>query len=227
MCGNIAKYGYIYAVFVFSEVIPMKKLLLTLALFSLMLVGCGGSKVENPEEALDNALVGFTSCVQGARWQEALEYVTPDEAEVIATPDGYEFKEEYKTAARRLPLSTLRKEGLEVDGRGRLIGIKKAMDEANARNKVSAEQAKVGTNLKQMEDARIKRRLEEGQKIMQEEAEAASQEQEEVVYSNKLTDEEKRKYGSTAEMMAPEESSTTSSEAQEAFDEGAVGGEDE
>lgn len=206
----------------------MKKLLLTLALFSLMLVGCGGSRVDNPDEALDNALVGFTSCVQGARWQEALEYVTSSEAREISSADGYEFKEEYRLAARRLPLSTLRKAGLEVDGSGRLIGIKAAMDEANARNKVSAEQAKVGTNLKQMEDERIKRRLEEGQKIMQEEAEAASQEQEEVVYSNKLTDEEKRKYGSTGELMAPDENtSSASSEAQEAFDEGAVGGEDE
>ena len=206
----------------------MKKLLLTLALFSLMLVGCGGSRVDNPDEALDNALVGFTSCVQGARWQEALEYVTSSEAREISSAVGYEFKEEYRLAARRLPLSTLRKAGLEVDGSGRLIGIKAAMDEANARNKVSAEQAKVGTNLKQMEDERIKRRLEEGQKIMQEEAEAASQEQEEVVYSNKLTDEEKRKYGSTGELMAPDENTSASSnEAQDAFDEGAVGGEDD
>ncbi len=130
-------------------------------------------------------------------------------------------------AARRLPLSVLRKENLEVDGDGRLIGIKAAMDKANERNKMSAEQAKVGTNLKQMEDERIKRRLEQGQKIMQEEADAANQEQEEIVYSNKLTDEEKRKYGSTGELMAPDQNAPVSNEAQEAFDEGAVGGEDE
>lgn len=193
----------------------MKKLLVCFAtLAAVVLSACGGTKSDDPE-ALDNALVGFTSCVQGSRWQEALEYVTPDEADAIATSDGYEFKPDYMTAARRLPLSTLRKAGLEVDSKGRLVGIKDAMDEANERNVMSAEQAKVGTNLKQMEDERIKRRLEQGQKIMQEEADAANQEQEEIVYSNKLTEEEKRKYGSTGELRAAEEFSDENTQAAE------------
>jgi hypothetical protein len=85
-----------------------------------------------------------------------------------------------------------------------LVGIKDAMDEANGRYVMSEEQAKVGTNLKQMEDERVKRRIEQGQKILQEEEEEANQEQEEIVYSNKLTDEEKRKYGSTRDLQAPE-----------------------
>jgi hypothetical protein len=55
-----------------------------------------------------------------------------------------------------------------------------------------------------MEDERVKRRIEQGQKILQEEEEEANQEQEEIVYSNKLTDEEKRKYGSTRDLQAPE-----------------------
>ncbi|MCQ2122896.1 MAG: hypothetical protein MJZ25_01800 [Fibrobacter sp.] len=181
----------------------MKKLMVCLSFVALVLSACGGTKGDDPE-ALDNALTGFTSCVQSARWQEALEYVTPDEADEIATSDGREFKEEYKLAVRRLPLSTLRRAGLEVDRKGRLIGIKDAMDDANERTKMSADQAKVGTNLKQMEDERIKRRLEEGQKIMKEEEEAANQEQEEIVFSNKLTEEEKRKYGSTGELRAAE-----------------------
>ena len=141
----------------------MKKLLLGLFALSLVFSACAGSKSDDPE-ALDTALVGFTSCVQGSRWQEALEYVTEDEANAIS-PDGYEFKDEYKVAARRLPLSTLRKAGLEVDRHGRLVGIKDAMDEANERYVMSENQAKVGTNLKEMEDARIKRRLEEGKKV--------------------------------------------------------------
>ena len=181
----------------------MKKILAYLSLAALVLTGCAGSRSDDPE-AIDNALVGFTSCVQGSRWQEALQYVTPDEADAIATDDGYEFKDQYKTAARRLPLSTLRKAGLEVDGKGRLVGIKDAMDEANERYVMSEDQAKVGTNLKQMEDERVKRRIEQGQKILQEEETEANQEQEEIVYSNKLTDEEKRKYGSTRELLAPE-----------------------
>ena len=180
----------------------MKKFLMGLAFSALALIGCAGTS-DDPE-ALDNALVGFTSCVQGSRWQEALDYVTPDEANQIS-PDGYEFKPEYQVAARRLPLSTLRKAGLQVDGRGRLVGIKAAMDEANERYVVSEEQAKVGTNLEEMEKKHIQQRLEEGQKIMQEEEQEAEQEQQVEVFTNKLTDEEKRKYGSTRDLQAPEE----------------------
>jgi hypothetical protein len=78
------------------------------------------------------------------------------------------------------------------------------MDETNERYKVSEEQAKVGTNLKQMEDDRIKRRLEEGQKILMEEENTAHQEPQVEVLTNRLTDDEKRKYGSTGELLAPE-----------------------
>ena len=69
----------------------MKKLLMGLTLFAMVFSGCAGTS-DDPE-ALDNALVGFTSCVQSSRWQEALEYVTSDEASQIS-PDGYEFKQE-------------------------------------------------------------------------------------------------------------------------------------
>ena len=180
----------------------MKKFLMGLTFMVFALVGCAGTS-DDPE-ALDNALVAFTSCVQSSRWQEALEYVTPDEANQISS-DGYEFKQEYQLAARRLPLSTLRKAGLQVDGKGRLVGIKDAMDEANERYVMSEEQAKVGTNLEEMEKEHIKRRLEEGQKILKEEEEEANQEQQVEVLSNKLTDEEKRKFGSTCDLQAPEE----------------------
>ena len=181
----------------------MKKLLVLLSVMSLFFLGCAGTPQDNGE-ALDNALVTFTSNVQSSRWQEALSNVTPDEARQIGTSDGYEFLPEYQTAASRLPLSTLRKAGLSVDSDGRLVGIKAVMDETNERYKVSEDQAKVGTNLKQMEDDRIKRRLEEGQKILQEEEATAHQEQQVEVLTNRLTDDEKRKYGSTGELLAPE-----------------------
>ena len=181
----------------------MKKLFVLLSAMSLLFLGCAGTPQDNGE-ALDNALVTFTSNVQSSRWQEALSNVTPDEARQIGTSDGYEFLPEYQTAASRLPLSTLRKAGLSVDSEGRLVGIKAVMDETNERYKVSEDQAKVGTNLKQMEDDRIKRRIEEGQKILQEEEATAHQEQQVEVLTNRLTDDEKRKYGSTGELLAPE-----------------------
>ena len=179
----------------------MEKLLLGVSCLAMTLAGCAGTVSDDPEK-IDTALVGFTSCVQSSRWSEALDYVSADEASDIS--DGDEFKEEYKVAARRLPLSTLRKAGLKVDGKGRLIGIKDAMDEANERYKMSEEQAKVGSNLEEMEKEHIRRRLEEGQRVMKQEEEEANKEQEDIVYSNKLTDEEKRKYGSTRDLQAPE-----------------------
>ena len=179
----------------------MKKLLMGVSFLAMVIAGCAGTVSDDPEK-IDTALVGFTSCVQSSRWSEALDYVSADEASDIS--DGDEFKEEYKIAARRLPLSTLRKAGLKVDGKGRLIGIKDAMDEANERYKMSEEQAKVGSNLEEMEKEHIRRRLEEGQRVMQQEEEEAKQDQEEIVYSNKLTEDEKRKYGSTRDLQAPE-----------------------
>ena len=167
----------------------MKKLLILLSTISLFFLGCAGTPKEDSGEALDNALVSFTSSVQSSRWQEALSYVTPDEARQIGTSDGYEFLPEYQTAASRLPLSTLRKAGLSVDSEGRLVGIKSVMDETNERYKVSEDQAKV---------------IEEGQKILQEEEATAHQEQQVEVLTNRLTDDEKRKYGSTGELLAPE-----------------------
>ena len=190
----------------------MKKLLMGVSFLAMIVAGCAGSISDDPEK-IDTALVGFTSCVQGSRWSEALDYVAEDEAREIS--DGDEFKEEYKVAARRLPLSTLRKAGLKVDGKGRLVGIKDAMDEANERYIVSEEQAKVGSNLEEMEKEHIRRRLEEGQRVMKQEEEEANKEQEDIVYSNKLTDEEKRKYGSTRDLQAPEKFQDENTEAAE------------
>ena len=192
----------------------MKKLLIGVSFLAMIIAGCAGSYSDDPEK-IDTALVGFTSCVQSSRWQEALDYVTSDEVSDIATSDGYEFKEEYKVAARRLPLSTLRKAGLKVDGHGRLVGIKDAMDEANERYKMSEEQAKVGSNLEEMEKEHIRRRLEEGQRVMKQEEEEANKDQEDIVYSNKLTEEEKRKYGSTRDLQAPEQFQDENTEAAE------------
>jgi len=178
----------------------MKKGLMVLFAFLIVLSGCAGSKSSNPDQ-INDALVGFTTSVQGVRWEEALKYVTEDE--VYAISDGKEFKPEYQVAARRLKLSTLKQMELYVDGSGRLVGIKKAMDDYNERYKMSEDQAKVGLDLEKREQERIKRRLEEGQKILEEESKP--QEPEVEVFTNKLTEEEKRKYGSTKELLPPEE----------------------
>lgn len=182
--------------------------------FLMVLSGCAGSKSSNPDQ-INDALVGFTTSVQGVRWEEALKYVTEDE--VYAISDGKEFKPEYQVAARRLKLSTLKQMELYVDGSGRLVGIKKAMDDSNERYKMSEDQAKVGLDLEKREQERIKRRLEEGQKILEEESKP--QEPEVEVFTNKLTEEEKRKYGSTKELLPPEEySDENTQEAEEVLE---------
>jgi hypothetical protein len=109
-----------------------------------------------------------------------------------------------------MPLSTMRRMQWTVDDKGRLIGVKEVLDQANTRYLVSEEQAKVGTNLEEMEKARIQRRLEEGRKILEEE-ENADEPQVEVM-TNRLTDEEKRKYGSTGELLAPEQYEDTNTD---------------
>jgi len=192
----------------------MKKGLMVLFAFLMVLSGCAGSKSSNPDQ-INDALVGFTTSVQGVRWEEALKYVTEDE--VYAISDGKEFKPEYQVAARRLKLSTLKQMELYVDGSGRLVGIKKAMDDSNERYKMSEDQAKVGLDLEKREQERIKRRLEEGQKILEEESKP--QEPEVEVFTNKLTEEEKRKYGSTKELLPPEEySDENTQEAEEVLE---------
>jgi len=192
----------------------MKKGLMVLFAFLMVLSGCAGSKSSNPDQ-INDALVGFTTSVQGVRWEEALKYVTEDE--VYAISDGKEFKPEYQVAARRLKLSTLKQMELYVDGSGRLVGIKKAMDDSNERYKMSENQAKVGLDLDKKEQERIKRRLEEGQKILEEESKP--QEPEVEVFTNKLTEEEKRKYGSTKELLPPEEySDENTQEAEEVLE---------
>ncbi|HPW93926.1 MAG TPA: hypothetical protein PLT31_01940 [Fibrobacteraceae bacterium] len=192
----------------------MKKGLMVLFAFLMVLSGCAGSKSSNPDQ-INDALVGFTTSVQGVRWEEALKYVTEDE--VYAISDGKEFKPEYQVAARRLKLSTLKQMELYVDGSGRLVGIKKAMDDSNERYKMSEDQAKVGLDLEKREQERIKRRLEEGQKILEEESKP--QEPEVQVFTNKLTEEEKRKYGSTKELLPPEEySDENTQEAEEVLE---------
>ena len=178
----------------------MLKSLFTLLVFALMLTACAGVKKDNPD-AINDALVGFTTCAQSARWSEALQYVTPSEVSQIS--DGVTFKPEYQKAAARMPLSTMRRMQWTVDKKGRLVGMKEVLDQANTRYLVSEEQAKVGTNLEEMEKARIQRRLEEGRKILEEEENAEEPEVE--VMTNRLTDEEKRKYGSTGELLAPEQ----------------------
>lgn len=186
----------------------MFKSLFAFCALVLMLTACAGVKSDNPD-AINDALVGFTTCAQSGRWTEALQYVTPSEVSEIS--DGVTFKPEYQKAASRMPLSTMRNKQWTVDSDGRLIGVKAVLDQANTSYVVSEEQAKVGTNLEEMEKARIQRRLEEGRKILEEEENVEEAEVE--VMTNRLTEEEKRKYGSTGDLLAPEQYEDSNTEA--------------
>jgi hypothetical protein len=170
-------------------------------------VGCAGVQSDDPT-AINDALVGFTVNSQAERWPEALRFVTADEADEITDENGL-MKEEYRVAASRLRISALKRMPWKVDGKGRLIGIKEVLDDFNKKYVVSEDEKKIGSNLEQMRQERIKRTLERGQRIMAGEEEQANQEPEVEVITNKLTEDEKRKYGSTGELRAPEEVETT------------------
>lgn len=183
----------------------MKKM--ALGLIFACLVGCASVQPDDPT-AINDALVGFTVNSQAERWPEALKFVTASEAEEITDESGL-MKEEYRVAASRLRISALKRMPWKVDGKGRLIGIKEVLDDFNKKYIVSEDEKKVGTNLEQMRQDRIKRTLERGQRIMAGEEEEASKEPEVEVITNKLTEDEKRKYGSTGELRAPEDVETT------------------
>jgi len=83
----------------------MKKVVLGL-LVSLLLWGCSSTK-PNDSDAVNDALIGFTVNAQASRWQEALVFVTPDEVDEITDGNGI-MKQEYRVAAKRMKLSTLK-----------------------------------------------------------------------------------------------------------------------
>ncbi|MCK9181408.1 MAG: hypothetical protein M0P13_00820 [Fibrobacteraceae bacterium] len=188
----------------------MKKVALGLIL-AFFYMGCSGTRSNDPD-AINDALIGFTVNSQASRWPEALNYVTDDEVDEITDGNGM-MKPEYQLAAKRLKLSTLKQMEWEVDGHGRLVGIKKAMDESNERYKVSDDQRKVGTDLDQKRKARIQAKIEQGKRILAGEEKEETEEPKVEFYTNKLTEEEKRKYGSTGELRAPEQNSSTSESA--------------
>ena len=183
----------------------MKKVVLGLIPL-LLLWGCSGTK-SNDSDAVNDALIGFTVNAQASRWPEALKFITQDEIDEVTNQNGL-MKPEYQIAAKRLKLSTLKQMEWELDYRGRLVGMKDAMDESNERYKVSEAQKSVGLDLDKKRQERIQHKLEEGKRILSSEEETKEPEIE--YYTNKLTEEEKRKYGSTGELRPPEEYSEDS-----------------
>lgn len=181
----------------------MKKVALGL-LSAALILGCSGNKQADDQDAVNDALVGFTVNSQADRWPEALSYVSEDEVDEIS--DGQTMKPEYQVAAKRLRLSTLKQMNLEVDFRGRLIGIKAAMDESNKKYTMSKDQSKVGSDLDEKRQQRIQEKIAEGKRIVA--GDTATKKPEVEYYTNKLTEEEKRKYGSTGELRAPEDNTS-------------------
>ncbi|MFA6623496.1 MAG: hypothetical protein WCS54_05240 [Fibrobacteraceae bacterium] len=182
----------------------MKKVALGL-LSAALILGCSGNKQADDQDAVNDALVGFTVNSQADRWPEALSYVCEDEVDEIS--DGQTIKPEYQVAAKRLRLSTLKQMNWEVDRHGRLIGIKAAMDESNKKYTMSKDQSKVGSDLEEKRQQRIQEKIAEGKRIVA--GDTAMKTPEVEYYTNKLTEEEKRKYGSTGELRAPEDNTST------------------
>lgn len=182
----------------------MKKVALGL-LSAALILGCSGNKQADDQDAVNDALVGFTVNSQADRWPEALSYVSEDEVDEIS--DGQTMKPEYQVAAKRLRLSTLKQMNWELDRHGHLIGIKAAMDESNKKYTMSKDQSKVGSDLDEKRQQRIQEKIAEGKRIVA--GDTATKKPEVEYYTNKLTEEEKRKYGSTGELRAPEDNTST------------------
>jgi len=143
----------------------MFRLLILFAIFSIM--ACMGRKSAAEQDKVTEVMITFMQRAKAGFWEEAMENITPDERSEMM--DGGHVMPEYKAAVNRIRLSTVKNMDLSLDRKGRLVGLKDILDEANELNKASDE--KVVIDPSKLEDlaAWRKKREEEAAKKASEE----------------------------------------------------------
>lgn len=129
----------------------MTKMMFAVALVAGLLSCAGKKEIVNSEEALGDALISFTVNAQATRFTDAINYLTYDEQLQLIDGNG-NVKEEYRTAMSRVKLSALQAEKLELDGDGKIVGMRAILDRANQRFQISDKQRTM--NLDQVEKRR-------------------------------------------------------------------------
>ena len=123
----------------------------------LCIVACAGNKSGVDPDKTNDVMVSFIKDAQAGFWREAMENVAPEErAEMM---DGSQVMQEYKDAINRIRLSTVRNMDLSLDRKGRLVGLKDALDQSNELYKSSDE--KVVIDPSKLEDLAALRQKQE------------------------------------------------------------------
>jgi hypothetical protein len=117
----------------------LKLLMLCAALF---IASCAGAS-RSTDRTYD-VMVAFVQKAQAGFWKEAMDYVTPSERDEMM--DGGQLFPEYREAIGRLRLSTFKNMELELDRKGRLVGIKDVLDGANDMVRANAEKVNIDTS---------------------------------------------------------------------------------
>jgi len=133
----------------------MFRLLILCAILSIM--ACAGSKAGVDPDKTTEVLVSFIKDAQAGFWKEAMDNVTPDERSDMM--DGSQVMQEYKDAINRIRLSTVRNMDLSLDRKGRLVGLRDALDQSNELYKSSDE--KVVIDPSKLEDLAALRQKQE------------------------------------------------------------------
>ena len=133
----------------------MFRLLILFAIFSIM--ACMGRKSAAEQDKVTEVMITFMQRAKAGFWEEAMENITPDERSEMM--DGGHVMPEYKAAVNRIRLSTVKNMDLSLDRKGRLVGLKDILDEANELNKASDE--KVVIDPSKLEDLAALRQKQE------------------------------------------------------------------
>jgi hypothetical protein len=159
----------------------MLRLLVLCAAF--FIASCAGAS-RKPEKTYD-VMVAFVQKAQAGFWKEAMDYVTPSERDEMM--DGGQVFPEYRDAIKRIRLSTFRNMELELDRKGRLVGIKDVLDDSNDMMRGNAEKVNIDpSKLEDLAAKNEKKQKEEDARRKKEQEENDAKEREDPDSSNFL-----------------------------------------
>jgi len=143
----------------------MFRLLILFAIF--FITACIGGKSAAEQDRITEVMITFIQKSKAGFWEEAMESITPNERSEMM--EGGHVLPEYKAAVNRIRLSTVKNMDLSLDRRGRLVGLKDILDDANEMSKASDERVIIDPSKLEDLAAWRKKREEEAAKKASEE----------------------------------------------------------
>jgi len=142
----------------------------------LSIVACASSSAANRDpEKVNDVMITFINSAKAGFWKEAMDCVTPSERSDMM--EGGLVMKEYREAINRLRLSAIKNMEIGLDSKGRLVGIRDALDESNYGAQFSDEKSAIDPSLLKDLASEQRKRQEELEKARA--AEAANEQPEE------------------------------------------------